>query len=144
MNISEAAKRSGLSSKTIRYYESIDLIAPAKRADNGYRDYSERDLEMLRFVQRARATGFGIEECRQLLDLYGNQQRHSAHVKALVLEKVAQVESQIQELQSMRTTLKGLAEHCAGDEGPQCAIIDELSALDEVDNNEVDNKGAPS
>jgi len=127
MNISEAAKRTGLSAKTIRYYESIALVAPAKRAGNGYRDYTERDIEGLRFLQRARATGFGIEECRQLLGLYSNEQRHSSHVKSLVLEKVDQVEAQIAELEAMRDTLKGLADHCAGDEGPHCAIIDELS-----------------
>ncbi|GAA6151978.1 Cu(I)-responsive transcriptional regulator [Pseudoteredinibacter isoporae] len=130
MNISEAAKRSGLGSKTIRYYESIGLVAPAKRSENGYRDYSEHDVEALRFLQRARATGFGIEECRQLLGLYDNDQRHSSHVKSLVLEKVEQVESQIAELQAMRDTLNSLASRCAGNEGPQCAILDELSTAD--------------
>ncbi|MCV6620983.1 MAG: Cu(I)-responsive transcriptional regulator [Cellvibrionaceae bacterium] len=135
MNISEAAKRSGLSSKTIRYYESIGLVKVAKRSDNGYRDYSESDVEALRFLQRARATGFGIEECRQLLGLYDNEQRHSSHVKSLVLEKVEQVESQIAELQAMRNTLNTLASRCAGDEGPHCAILDELSTLSEKDSN---------
>ncbi len=131
MNISEAAKRSGLASKTIRYYESIGLVAPAKRLANGYRDYSASDVEALCFLQRARATGFGIEECRQLLGLYSNEKRHSAHVKSLVLEKVEQVDSQIAQLQAMRSTLQDLAGRCAGDEGPQCAILEQLSTAEE-------------
>lgn len=130
MNISEAAKRSGLSSKTIRYYEQIELIQPAKRSDNGYRDYSNHDLEVLQFLQRSRATGFGLDECRQLLELYQNPQRRSQHVKSLVEEKLEQVDRQIQELQAMRDTLATMVSHCAGDEGPRCAIIDELAHPD--------------
>ncbi len=132
MNISEAAQRSGLSSKTIRYYEQIELIQPAKRSDNGYRDYSAHDLEVLQFLQRSRATGFGLDECRQLLELYQNPQRRSQHVKSLVEEKLGQVDRQIQELQAMRDTLATMVSHCAGDEGPVCAIIDELAHPDSV------------
>ncbi|MEJ2417523.1 MAG: Cu(I)-responsive transcriptional regulator [Exilibacterium sp.] len=127
MNISEAARLSGLSTKTIRYYESIALISAAVRNENGYRDYSERELDTLRFLQRARSTGFSVEECRQLLDLYLNTGRQSSHVKSLVQEKIARVEAQLEQLQAMRTTLAKLAERCAGDEGPHCAILDELA-----------------
>ena len=57
MNIGQAAKQAGLNSKTIRYYEQIELLAPARRADNSYRDYSDNDVENLRFLQRARQAG---------------------------------------------------------------------------------------
>lgn len=131
MNISEAARQSGLTSKTIRYYEQIELIKP-ERSENGYRDYSDHDLETLKFLQRARATGFGLDECRQLLDLYQNPQRRSQHVKSLVQEKLTQVDAQLKELQAMRDTLATMVSHCAGDEGPVCAIIDELAHGEEV------------
>ncbi len=127
MNIGDAAKRSGLPAKTIRYYETIGLVAPARRADNGYRHYREKDVAALHFLQRARSTGFSIDECRQLLDLYQDQGRHSADVKALVLDKVGQIDRQLEQLQSMRTTLFTLAGRCSGDEGPHCAIIDALA-----------------
>lgn len=127
MNISAAARRSGLSAKTIRYYESIGLIEVAARGQNGYRDYSDRQLDLLCFLQRARATGFSLQECRQLLRLYRDTGRHSAHVKSMVLEKVARVDAQLRELQAMRDTLVNMAGRCAGDEGPHCAIIDELA-----------------
>ena len=127
MKIGDAAVRTGLSSKTIRYYESIGLLQPAKREDNGYRDYSDTDLDQLNFLQRARTTGFSLEECRQLLALYQDDNRHSSHVKALVEEKIRHLDTQLKELQAMRDTLVTLAGRCAGDEGSHCAIIDELS-----------------
>ena len=77
MNISEAARLSGLSSKTIRYYEDIGLVAPAERADNGYRQYQQRAVEELRFIAHAREVGFNLDECRQLLDLQRDQARQS-------------------------------------------------------------------
>ena len=127
MNIGQAAEQTGLNAKTIRYYEQIDLLQPAKRADNGYRDYSENDLEILRFIQRARKTGFNIEECRQLLSLYKDQSRHSHQVKELVLEKAERVAEQIRELQIMHKCLLELSSLCQADEKPHCAILDELS-----------------
>lgn len=127
MNVSEVARRSRLSAKTIRYYESIGLISAAMRRDNGYREYSEGDLEELCFLQQARATGFSLDECRQLLALYRDTSRHSAHVKSMVMEKIERVETQLRELSAMRDTLVDMAERCAGNQGPHCAIIDRLA-----------------
>lgn len=126
MNISAAARASGLSSKTIRYYEDISLISAPARSANGYRRYDEGAVEELRFVHHARQVGFSVDECRQLLELYNNSGRHSAHVKGLVLEKCQQIERRIDELRSMNLLLRKLAEQCSGDEGPDCAILDEL------------------
>ncbi|MCX2981785.1 Cu(I)-responsive transcriptional regulator [Halieaceae bacterium IMCC14734] len=126
MNISAAAAASGLSSKTIRYYEDIELIPPASRADNGYRYYDVSAVEQLRFVHQARLVGFSVAECRQLLELQSNSQRHSAHVKSLVLEKCDQLEQRIEELLQMQSMLRDLASRCSGNEGPDCAILDEL------------------
>ena len=72
VNIGEAAARSGVPAKTIRYYEDIGLVRPAPREVNGYRAYGDNDVHTLRFVQRARSLGFSVNECRQLLDLYRN------------------------------------------------------------------------
>ncbi|WP_193164583.1 MerR family transcriptional regulator [Microbulbifer hainanensis] len=126
MNISEAAQHSGLSAKALRYYESIDLLSPG-RAQNGYRDYSDADLEILRFIQRARATGFSVDEVRELLSLYRDPARHSRDAKALVEDKLGHIETQLRSLREMQQTLRGLAERCAGDESPQCAILEGLS-----------------
>ena len=127
MNIGTVAKLTGLNAKTIRYYEEIKLITPNSRSENGYRQYSEHELEQLHFVQRARKTGFNIEECRQLLDLFNNAGRQSHQVKGLVLEKADMVAKQIEELKLMHSCLLDLASQCQSDKDPHCAILDHLS-----------------
>lgn len=126
MNIGQAAERTNLPPKTIRYYEEIELLTP-ERSSNGYRRYSDKDVHRLRFLQRARSLGFSIEECRLLLSLYKDEHRASADVKALALDKVAEIDSKISDLQSLRLTLATLAEKCHGDDKPDCPIIDDLA-----------------
>lgn len=123
MNIGQAAKRSDVSAKTIRYYESIDLIPKAARGDNGYRDYSDNDVEILRFIKRSRNLGFSVGDVSNLLDLWGNTQRASADVKAVALKHIQDVETRIKELESIRDTLKNLTECCHGDDRPDCPIL---------------------
>ncbi|PLW68087.1 Cu(I)-responsive transcriptional regulator [Pseudohalioglobus lutimaris] len=127
MNISEAARRSGLSSKTIRYYEEIGLIETARRSDNGYRQYEAKEVAQLQFLARAREVGFDIEECRQLLHLQHDSGRQSRHARTLVLEKSAQLQARIESLQAMQEVLQDMASRCHGDEGPECAILDDLA-----------------
>jgi len=127
MNIGEAASRSGLPAKTIRYYESVGLIRPAARGCNGYRDYDERDVNLLRFVQRARAHGFTLLECRELLDLYRDRGRASAEVKAVAGRRIDDIDRRIAELTSMRTVLSQLMDRCHGDDRPECPILDDLA-----------------
>ena len=126
MNIGAAAGRSNLPAKTIRYYEDIKLVSPA-RSDNGYRDYSETDIHRLRFLQRSRSLGFTIDECRLLLSLYEDKNRASADVKALALTKIAEVDRKLVELNSLRVTLSALAGNCHGDDRPDCPIMDDLA-----------------
>jgi Cu(I)-responsive transcriptional regulator len=127
MNISEAARCSGLSAKTIRYYEDIGLIAPARRGDNGYRQYEESGLDELKFLARAREVGFDLEECRQLLLLHRDHSRQSRHARELVLEKSRQLQQRIEQLVAMQQVLEDMALRCRGDEGPECAILEDLA-----------------
>lgn len=127
MNIGRAAAASGLPAKTIRYYEAIGLVAPAGRARNGYRDYDARDVHTLRFLQRARALGFSVGECRELLALYRDRERASAEVKAVALGRIADIERKIAELEGLKRALGELAEKCHGDARPECPILDDLA-----------------
>lgn len=127
MNISEAARRSGLSSKTIRYYEDIGLVASPRRGDNGYRQYEAAAVEELQFLARAREVGFDLQECRQLLELHKDSGRQSRHARQLVLEKSAQLQQRIDALKSMQAVLEDMARRCRGDEGPECAILEDLA-----------------
>ncbi|MEM5492478.1 Cu(I)-responsive transcriptional regulator [Hoeflea sp. AS16] len=126
MNIGEAADATSLPAKTIRYYEDIGLIKPI-RAANGYRDYDANDVHRLAFIQRSRSLGFTIDECRSLLSLYEDKARASSDVKALALEKIIEIDRKLKELKSLRSTLKTLADHCHGDDRPDCPIIDEIA-----------------
>ncbi|MFB9885547.1 Cu(I)-responsive transcriptional regulator [Balneatrix alpica] len=127
MKISQVAKLTGLSSKTIRYYESIGLIQAPSRQENGYRDYGSSEVRALQFVQRARQLGFNLEECSELLQLYTDPHRASAKVKALTLERIHHLEQQIEHLQSMKASLEELVTQCGGNEDPDCPIIEELA-----------------
>jgi MerR family copper efflux transcriptional regulator len=127
MNISQAAERAGMPPKTIRYYEEVGLIRPASRRRNNYRDYSEADVELLRFLGRARGLGFPIETCRELLELYQDRNRASADVKTIALDRVREIDVKLAELESMRATLIHLAERCQGDDRPSCPILDDLA-----------------
>ena len=131
MNIGQAAARSALSAKTIRYYEDIGLVVPRRQAGNDYRDYTEVDVEQLSFLQRARAVGFGLDECRELLELFRNPQRQAADVKQLVVEKLQQLDEQLKALHAMRETLATMAKTCTGDQTSQCAIIKKLAGHEE-------------
>ena len=126
MNIGEVAERTGLPSKTIRYYEEIGLVMPT-RASNGYRVYSDEDLHQLAFVQRSRSFGFSIEECRLLLSLYEDDARSSAVVKAIAISKISEIDRKLLELKSLKSTLRALADNCHGDDKPNCPIIDDLA-----------------
>ncbi len=125
MNIGDVSTASGLPAKTIRYYEDIALVTP-KREANGYRVFSENDLHKLRFLARARALGFAIEDCRTLLALYEDKGRSSAEVKELSRKHLDEIDQKIAQLQSMRNTLAHLVEACAGDHRPDCPILNDL------------------
>ena len=127
MNIGEAARQSGVPSKTIRYYESVGLIAPARRSESGYRVYSAQEVEQLRFIQRGRGLGFTVSEVANLLALWRDQSRESAQVKRLAKDHLARIDIKIRELNSMRDTLNHLIERCHGDARPDCPILDDLA-----------------
>jgi Cu(I)-responsive transcriptional regulator len=130
MNISDVSDLSGLPAKTIRYYEDIGLVRPARGA-NGYRRFNETDVHKLAFLARARSLGFTIEDCRALLALYEDRARASADVKRVAEEHLDSVDRKIRELKAMRATLSDLVAKCHGDRRPECPILDDLAGAGE-------------
>lgn len=126
MNIGQAAKKSGISSKMIRYYEQIGLIPKAIRTDGGYRDYNDSDVDCFRFIRHSRALGFSTEQISTLLVLWNNRERTSADVKAIALSHIDELNRKIAQLQRMAQTLSHLAQECQGDNNPDCPIIAKL------------------
>jgi MerR family transcriptional regulator, copper efflux regulator len=129
MNIGDAARESGVTAKMIRYYESIGLLSAKARTTAGYRIYGPDEVHSLRFIRQARRLGFPVDDIRKLLALWQDRSRASAEVKWIALEHVSELDRRIAELTSMRDTLAHLAEHCHGDDRPECPILEGLAAI---------------
>lgn len=126
MNIGEAARASGVSAKMIRYYEQTGLIPAPTRTAAGYRAYGQDDVHRLQFVRRARDLGFSVAEIADLLGLWHDTARHSADVKRLAQDRIAELERRMRDLQQMTDTLRTLVDCCAGDDRPDCPILEQL------------------
>ena len=132
MTIGHAAQRSGVPPKTIRYYESVGLISPAARRENNYRGYGDKEVEILRFINRARGLGFSLKEVEKLLALYRDHRRPSREVKRLALQHIDHLDLKIAELNTIKKALLQLAAKCRGDDRPDCPILDDLGSGNSV------------
>jgi Cu(I)-responsive transcriptional regulator len=123
MTIGEAADRSGVSAKMIRYYESVKLLKPAARRSNGYRDYDEADVSVLQFIRRTRDLGFSLDEVSALLALWRDRRRPSREVKRLAESHIEDLERRIKAMRAVTRTLRDLALSCHGDDRSDCPIL---------------------
>jgi Cu(I)-responsive transcriptional regulator len=126
MNIADAGKAAGLPARTIRYYETMGLVAPLRDA-NGYRVFRPADVHRLAFLGRARGLGFSIEDCRALLSLYDDDHRASEDVRRIASDHLHHIDARIAQLQSLRATLADLVASCAGDARHDCPILHDLA-----------------
>jgi MerR family copper efflux transcriptional regulator len=129
LKIGEVANRSGVSPKTIRFYEEAGIIRPAARGENRYRVYGEADIQTLSSIQRARALGFPLKDISRLLELYRNDRRASRAVKKLALEHIAELDRKIAEMTAVRNAIGALSKRCHGNDRPECPIIDKLGSI---------------
>ena len=127
MNIGEVARASGVSAKMVRYYESIGLIAPAPRTEAGYRVYALADMRVLQFIRRARDFGLPMDRVKLLVALWRDSNRASRDVKQLAMQHVAELRGKVAELTAMADTLQELADHCHGDDRPDCPVLRDLA-----------------
>jgi DNA-binding transcriptional MerR regulator len=109
MKIGELGDLCGVSTKTIRYYESIDLLAEPARTASGYRYYGQDTVERLRFIKDAQATGLTLAEIASVLELKGSGERSCAHTTALIEAHVRHIDAQIEQLKAARGDLLKLA-----------------------------------
>jgi DNA-binding transcriptional MerR regulator len=127
LKIGELARRLGLNTRTLRYYESIGLLPPSSRTESGYRLYSEADERRLRFVLQAKQVGFSLEEIQRILEL-GRHGSACGYVQQTVTRHIADIDGQITELQHLRSTLAEIA--AAGtvegtkDDNKVCGLIE--------------------
>ena len=126
-NIGEAARRSEVSAKMVRHYESLGLLPRVGRTDSGYRQYSGKEVHTLRFIKRSRDLGFSMAEIADLLKLWQNRRRPSADVRRIAAKHVDDLNRRMQEMEAMKRTLDHLIKGCQGDHRPDCPILDALS-----------------
>ncbi len=129
VNIGTAARLSGISSKMLRHYEAQGMLGEVARTDSNYRQYSLADVHTLRFIRRARDMGFSLEAVSELVSLWHNRRRSSAHVKRIAQRHHEELGQRIAALQAMQRSLDGLLCHCPGNERPDCPILDDLGKV---------------
>jgi MerR family copper efflux transcriptional regulator len=126
LGIGQLAKRAGVAIDTVRYYERNDLLSPAGRLASGYRHYGEAELKRLRFIRRAKALGFTLEDIRGLLSL--SDERNVAKVKHAAESKLSDIEQRIAELQRIHKGLRTLIAACPGHgRAEACPILNALN-----------------
>ena len=108
MRIQEFAQRTGLPTKTIRYYESIGIFSPPQRAANGYREYNEKDLARARFVVGSRSLNLSLEEIREILAMKDRREAPCRKLLNLIEQKADQIEERIRLLKQMEVDLRRL------------------------------------
>src|SRR6266545_5918181 len=108
MKIQEFAQLTGLSTKTIRYYEAICILASPRRAPNGYREYSEKDLARARFVAGMRSLDLSLEEIREILAMQDRREAPCRTLLNLIEQKADQIEERIRLLKQMEVDLRRL------------------------------------
>ena len=126
--IGEAARRAGISSRMVRHYEALGLLAGVARTGSGYRQYTEADVHTLRFIRRARDLGFSMHEIATLLGLWQDKQRASAQVKKIAQAHIDNLSERIAAMQAMQRSLQALVGCCHGDDRPECPILDDLAS----------------
>lgn len=126
-SITQVSRMLSMPVKTIRYYDDIGLLGTISRANNGYRQFTEANIAQLRLIKSARFAGFSIDESKELIALFNDNNRASKEVKALTSEKIHALKEKINELNNVVKNLESLHDACAGDEQSQCSILDGLS-----------------
>ncbi|HHB11982.1 MAG TPA: MerR family transcriptional regulator [Chromatiales bacterium] len=133
LSIGRLSRATGVGVETLRYYERRGLLQPEGRTAAGYRRYRPEAVRRLRFIRRAQALGFSLEEIRELLRLSDDPGADAARVKSLTREKIADIQRRIRDLERMKQSLEVLAERCPG-HGPTatCPILEALTGEDDA------------
>ena len=126
MSIGRLAERAGVAVDTIRYYERTGLLRPAGRLASGYRRYGDAEFRRLRFIRRAKALGFSLDEIQELLTISG--ERNVARLRRAATKRLADIESRIEELTRVRAGLEKLVAACPGHgRAEACPILNALT-----------------
>lgn len=127
--IGEIAKLADVTPDTIRYYEKQQMMEHEIRTEGGFRLYTDRDLQRLKFIRHARQLGFTLDSIRELLSIRIDPEHHTCQEsKSIVQARLSEVEARIEELQTMRLSLQRLNDACCGTahSSVYCSILETL------------------
>ncbi len=128
MRIGELADRLGVTTKSIRFYESIGLLPEPTRTSSGYRDYDEPDAERLTFIKTAQRLGLSLDEIAEIIAFRDRGQQPCDYVAELLARQVRQLDDRIREMRALRAQLKDLEANAAqgGGDGNFCGVIEHV------------------
>lgn len=131
--IGEVAKKAGVNKETIRYYEERDLIPAPDRRRSGYRIFTQRHIDQIKFIKRAQQLGFTLSEIKELLELRLDEDTSCSEIKEEARQKYQDVTQKINDLQQIQDTLVGLIDSCS-EGGPKgdCPILNALEGKNET------------
>jgi MerR family transcriptional regulator, copper efflux regulator len=138
--IGEVARRAGVSTPTTRYYEELGLLAPPARSSSGYRRYSERVLEDVRFIRKAQVLGFSLDEIAEILTLSRSGKSACVRVLSLAQQHLAALDERIEQLHAFREQLAGELAKWDGKAAPACIGLCQIIDVTELEAVNVDAK----
>ena len=130
LNIGEVAARAGVTTPTVRYYESIGLLKKPARSDAGYRRYSEATVGELEFIKKARALGFSLDEIGEIVQLTRSGKRPCARVMDLARTRLADVDRQMRRLAAFRAQLVNELSRWEEPAEPGCGMCQMIESSD--------------
>lgn len=126
-SIGALSKATNVKVTTIRYYESIGLLAEPERTESGRRVYGTETFERLRFIRHARDLGFEIDAIRELIELQASEEQDCSHVDGIARRHLTGVRNRIEQLRSLENELERMLDQCRGGKIEQCAIMESLA-----------------
>ena len=126
-SIGALSKATNVKVTTIRYYESIGLLAEPERTESGRRVYGKETFERLRFIRHARDLGFEIDAIRELIELQASEEQDCSHVDGIARRHLTGVRNRIERLRSLENELERMLDQCRGGKIEQCAIMESLA-----------------
>ena len=129
MTRGELARYGQVNPETIRYYERSGLLPLPARSESNYRLFAPAAVQRIRFIKRAQAVGFSLDEIRALLDLKFTVDATCGDVRGMVDTKISDIDAKIAALQAMRDELSALFEECPGGDRPteECPILESFA-----------------
>lgn len=131
LQVGEICRKLGLNPQTLYFYERIELIPPPQPTESGYRLFSDKDVERLAFISRAKALGLSLDEIKDILTLKEGQSLTCQAMHERLLKKLQEIEDNIRQLQGLRDELLPLVDRCSQnslhpDPNHECVVLEEV------------------